>query len=114
MNRLFEFLFPLRLHRLSFFLRDAIVGIVACCLHANNSAMNPRSFWVLAIALSIYELFFIILPRIRDIGMSGWWLPLCFVPVANAVFGIILLFRAPKYPIGESVDVVEPKAQTSN
>jgi hypothetical protein len=47
------------------------------------------------ILLIIYDLLFIVLPRMRDVGMSAWWLLVMFIPVANVVFGIILLFRPP-------------------
>jgi len=107
MNWLVEFLFPRRLHRLAYFLRGVAVDIVTACLYDNNSTMNPRYFWILAMALMIYTLFFILLPRIRDVGMSGWWLAFCFIPIANIALGIILLFRAPEYRYGAVADVVE-------
>jgi uncharacterized membrane protein YhaH (DUF805 family) len=47
------------------------------------------------IILTIYGFLFIGLPRIRDIGMSGWWLLIMLVPIANIWLGLILLFRAP-------------------
>ena len=59
--------------------------------------MNPMFWWTSVVALSLYELFFITLPRVRDIGINGWWLLLLFVPIANAIFAYILFFRAPLF-----------------
>jgi len=68
-----------------------VIGI----LYASSTIYNPRLWWPSVIVLLVYGLFFIVLPRIRDTGMSGWWLLVTFVPGADIVFGIILLFRAP-------------------
>ena len=57
--------------------------------------MNSVYFWASVIVLTVYGFFFIGLPRIRDIGMSGWWLLIMLVPIANIWLGLILLFRAP-------------------
>ena len=92
---LVEFIFPRRLHRLAYFLRGVALDTVTGILYASSTTFNPRFWWPSVIVLIIYGLFFIVLPRIRDVGMSGWWLLLTFIPVADIVFGIILLFRAP-------------------
>lgn len=60
------------------------------------------------IALLLYGIFFIVLPRIRDIGLSGWWLFLIFVPAVDIVFSIILLFRAPALLSNKPHTVPEP------
>ena len=93
---LIEFIFPGRLHRLAYSLRVVTTDILAGFIYA-FSGTNASSVWLvfLYVGLAVYQLFFIILPRIRDIGMSNWWLLLIFVPGVNVVFGIILLFRAP-------------------
>jgi len=104
MNWLVEFLFPQRLHRLAFFLRLVVSDIMPACLYFINPEIHPRYFLGFYIVLLIYSIFFIILPRVRDVGMSAWWLLILFVPIAGALFLIILLFRAPKnYGIAESV-----------
>ena len=96
MRSLIEFIFPLRLHRLAYFLRAVATDVLAGFIYA-FSGTNASSIWLvlLILALAAYQLFFIILPRIRDIGMNNWWLLLILVPVIDVVFGIILLFRAP-------------------
>ena len=104
MNWLVQFFFPRRLHRLAYFLRGVTMDIGTAFLYANNNMMNPRYFWFLLIGLLLYSLFYILLPRMRDIGMSGWWLIFLFIPVLNVVLGLILLFRAPKYRLSEFND----------
>ena len=94
MHWLVEFIFPRRLHRLAH-LRGMIANIVTYFLYSGSTTMDSRYWWSSTIAVLIYGLFFIVLPRIRDIGMSGWWLLVTFIPVADIVLGIILLFRAP-------------------
>jgi uncharacterized membrane protein YhaH (DUF805 family) len=61
--------------------------------------------------LVIYSLFFIVLPRIHDVGMRWWWLLICFIPGANIVLGIILMLRGPEYHFGASVGAVEQKSE---
>jgi uncharacterized membrane protein YhaH (DUF805 family) len=63
--------------------------------------------WILFIILWFYSMFFILLPRIHDVGMKWWWILLIYFPPVYILLGIILLFRAPNYRLGESV-------QTSN
>jgi uncharacterized membrane protein YhaH (DUF805 family) len=96
MHRAIEFIFPSRLHRLACFLRGIVVETVSSyLLYAGSISMDYRYVgWPVAV-LFLYEMFFIVLPRIRDVGMSGWWLLTAPVPIANIVLGIILLFRAP-------------------
>ena len=65
------------------------------------------SYWAAAvILLGLYGIFFIVLPRLRDVGMSVWWLIVALIPVANGGLGIILLFRAPEY------DFASPASET--
>ena len=71
------------------------MDIVAGFVYANSTTFEPRYWWSSVIVLVTYGLFFIILPRIRDAGMNGWWLVVALIPVADIVLGIILLFRAP-------------------
>ncbi len=95
MHWLIDFIFPRRLHRLAYFLRGAALDIITGFLYASSTTFQPRYWWPAVIAFAIYGLFFIILPRIRDVGMSGWLLLVTLIPVADVIFGIILLFRAP-------------------
>jgi uncharacterized membrane protein YhaH (DUF805 family) len=92
---MFEFLFPRRLHRLSYFFRLTAVNIANGILYGCGSGLDPRMIWSLIGASIVYCIFFIALPRMRDIGMNGWWVLLIFVPGADIIFSAILLFRAP-------------------
>lgn len=93
MNTFIEFIFPRRLHRFAYFLRGMVLSIVTGFLYANSTTFAQQLWWPIVIALFIYTVCFVTLPRIRDIGMSGWWLLVMFIPVANVLFGIILMFR---------------------
>lgn len=89
------FIFPRRLHRLAYFIRALIFDAIAGFLYSLGTTRNARIWWASVIILTIYGMLFIVLPRIRDIGMSGWWVLAMLIPIADAVFGVILLFRAP-------------------
>jgi uncharacterized membrane protein YhaH (DUF805 family) len=91
-----DFIFPQRLHRLAYFIRGLTADGMACFLYSCNATMDSTVLWTSVIAVWIYGAFFIRLPRIRDVGMSGWWLVLMVIPIADFVIGIILLFRTPK------------------
>jgi hypothetical protein len=97
MSSIIEFLFPRRLHRLEFFVRDVVLAVPLYFIYSCSTTMNPMFWWTSVVALSLYELFFIALPRVRDIGISGWWLLLLFVPIADVIFAYILFLRAPSF-----------------
>jgi uncharacterized membrane protein YhaH (DUF805 family) len=96
MRWLIQFIFPRRLHRIAYFLRGLFVGgtVFILCGVGSGVVHVPYLLSVI-IVLTIYELFFIDLPRARDLEMNGWWLLLLFVPGTNFVLGSILLLRAP-------------------
>ncbi len=97
---LVEVLFPRRLHRLAYFLRSLAVDMVASFLYTVSTTMAPPYWWTSLLLLLAYAIFFILLPRLRDAGMSAWWiLAAVLVPVAGIVLGVLLLFRAPEYPL---------------
>jgi uncharacterized membrane protein YhaH (DUF805 family) len=54
------------------------------------------------VALCVYQFFLILLPRVRDTGMSGWWVLLSLVPIIYIFLTIILLFRAPEYHFADA------------
>ena len=76
-------------------MRGIVTEVLAYFLYSSDKTMDVRVWWASVIGLSLYALWFVVLPRIRDIGMSGWWLLTTLVPGVNIVFGIILAFRAP-------------------
>ena len=97
MNDLVEFIFPRRLHRFAYFVRIILLNTATYFLYSCSTTMNPPLFWISAIAILVYGIMFVVLPRIRDLGMSGWWLLGAFVPLLNIWLGLILLFRAQSY-----------------
>ena len=101
MNWLIRFIFPRRLHWVAFLLRLIVADVMPAFIYFTNSDTHSESFFLLDIILVIYTLIFIILPRIRDVGISGWWLLVAFIPFANSLLALILLFRAPRYQSGK-------------
>jgi len=112
MNWLIEFIFPHRVHRLAYLLRILATNAVLYCIFGIGAAQGGEAYIRLlcVVALIAYQLFFIALPRVRDIGMNGWWLLLVLVPVANIVFGIMLLLRAPATLSNRPNTALEPTA----
>lgn len=94
MNWLLEFIFPRRLHRLAYFLRLVGANLAVGFFYFAGSASNSGYWWLAIVALWIYAIFFVILPRMRDLEISKWWLLITPVPFVSDLFGIILLFRA--------------------
>ena len=107
MRPLIEFIFPSRLHRLAYFLRATFAAIVGEIIYSCGATFNHEYFWAVVIVICIYSFFFIDLLRIRDVGMSGWWLLVGFAIfppywlgiAANLWLGLILIFRAPSFAI---------------
>lgn len=95
-----KFLFPTRISRLSYFLRNLSVVAVAYGLSAiaEEPLQNKSPLWllllisILAFALLAYWVFYIGRPRCKDAGINRWFLLLALVPYVDAVFGLTLLF----------------------
>src|SRR5438309_12090413 len=97
MRTLVEFFFPKKIHRLGYLARILTTNLALGVILAVSSAGN-HGYWIIAVVLlGIYQLLFILLPRLRDTGMSGWWVLLSLVPVVYVFLAIILIFRAPEY-----------------
>src|SRR5262249_15014025 len=86
-----EFIFPKRIHRLSFLVRFLATNLLGSWLIL---ALNSRNLispipvttvswycYVVVFAFLTYMLLFVVLPRVRDTGMSGLWVLLSFFPV---------------------------------
>lgn len=71
--------------------------------------MNPGLCFGLMILIVIYSIFFIVLPRVRDIEIRWWWCLFCLIPLVNIVLGIVLLFHPPKNRFG-----ISKKLKSSN
>ena len=94
---LIDFLFPKRLHRLGYLWRILATNLGAGVIVASTSPMEQIAPMLGLVALCVYQFFFILLPRVRDTGMSGWWILLSLVPIVYVCLTIILVFRAPEY-----------------
>lgn len=92
MYLLLEFLFPKYLARLSYFLRTLFCDALLVYLYSDEWGETPAGI-VAIIALLLYMSFFVLLPRIRDIGLSAGWTILAFIPYVSSLLGVLLLFR---------------------
>jgi uncharacterized membrane protein YhaH (DUF805 family) len=96
-----EFLFPTRIHRVSFLVRFVVCIIATQFLVAYvplspsvHSAPSVLVWLIAALLVGVYALFFVFLPRLRDAGLSEWWLLVALLPFANLLLASVLLFRA--------------------
>jgi hypothetical protein len=105
MNGIVEFIFPRRLHRLAYFLRGVASNVIMGLICYEISIQGSGYLWSSFFVVWSYTVLFIVLPRVRDVGMKWWWIPLIYFTPLYFVFGIILLFRAPNYRFGESVQI---------
>jgi uncharacterized membrane protein YhaH (DUF805 family) len=95
MRWLIEFIFPRRLHRIAYLLRVLLIDGLASVLSGIGSDIYSPYFLGGLVVITLYEFFFVCLPRARDLEINGWWLLLFLVPGADIVLGTILLLRAP-------------------
>ena len=92
-----QLFFPRRLQRLAYFIRVCLCNAVGALIFVLGSPFEQPLGALSYLVLAIYAVLFVLLPRLRDIEMSAWWLLLVLVPVANVLLSILLLFRAPVY-----------------
>ncbi|MCB1228639.1 MAG: hypothetical protein KDN19_00135 [Verrucomicrobiae bacterium] len=100
MNAILRFFFPQMLGRASYFIRLILANLATAILyfgiedaeHKEEAGFLVGVLLLAMILLTIYAAIYIILPRIREIGLSGWTLILAFIPVVAGFFGMSLLF----------------------
>jgi uncharacterized membrane protein YhaH (DUF805 family) len=97
-----DLLFPTRLRRLPYFLRILPLNFLSLGMMANfdeNTAIVGENLLLTLgiIAITIYAIFFIYLPRIRDCGLSPWSLVLSLIPYLSSVYGVVLLCKPSKF-----------------
>jgi uncharacterized membrane protein YhaH (DUF805 family) len=102
MSRFEELVFPKRLHRISYLIRIVIADFCLWLLLSISSPSDPTLgglrlvvIFLGAFIIGIYSLFFILLPRIRDAGWSGWWVLVGMLPYVGPIFHLVLLFIPP-------------------
>jgi uncharacterized membrane protein YhaH (DUF805 family) len=97
MRGLIGLLFPKRLQRFGYLWRIIATNLAVGMIVASASPID-RVFPMLGlVGICFYQFLFILLPRTRDTGMSGWWVLLSLVPIVYVFFTIILVFRPPEY-----------------
>jgi uncharacterized membrane protein YhaH (DUF805 family) len=82
--------------RLTYAMGVFALSVVYACWRA-ASGDNPNSFWVASI-LALVVLLFLMVARLHNIGMSGWWAILLFIPLA----GLFVMIPCLVYPAGYS------------
>ena len=97
MRWLIEFIFPKRIQRLGYLWRILATNLGVGLIFASSSPFENPSASLGLIALLAYQFFFVLLPRVRDTGMSGLWVLLSLVPIVYIFLGIILVFRPSEY-----------------
>ena len=119
MRQIVKFIFPKRIHRLSFLVRALATNLLCFWLMvalSSSHVITPTPvtagfedwyYYVALLALGIYTLLFVVLPRLRDTNMSGWWVLLSLVPAVYGFLCIILVFRAPQYHFEGSSNTAE-------
>jgi len=85
-------LFPTRLARISYLIRLLICNLYLFFIIPGILEHRlPECLGL--IAIFIYTNWFIILPRLRDTGMSAYWIILTFIPYVGIFFSLALMFR---------------------
>jgi uncharacterized membrane protein YhaH (DUF805 family) len=98
-----EGVFPRRLHRLDYLIRIVVADACLWLLLNITSPSDPTlgGLRLVAIVLgslvvSMYSLFFVLLPRVRDSGWNSWSVILGLFPYIGPLFHLLLLFIPPK------------------
>jgi hypothetical protein len=103
-------LFPPRIGRVSYFIRDCVIALLVWGVL--GSSLSNESHLIVAILFLIayvYWLFWVVLPRIRDLSMPPFWLILMLVPVLNVVFALVLTFQPSAIAYPQSTDTPPTK-----
>ena len=102
MSRFEEIVFPKRLHRVPYLIRIVVADICLWLLLSTASPSDPTFAGLRLVAIclgafiiGIYSLFFVLLPRVRDVGWNGWWVVVGLLPYIGPLFHIVLLFIPP-------------------
>ncbi|HEX7038854.1 MAG TPA: DUF805 domain-containing protein [Trueperaceae bacterium] len=120
MNTFNPFRFDGRIGRLQYFGFSVIWGVLltvvamALGLSASMSGLSAAgsaSFWLLFLVYVVATVSYGV-RRLHDLDKSGWWYLLSFVPLANVVLGLILLF-GPGTPGANRFGVRDEHAQAA-
>lgn len=111
-SEIMNFLFPLKIGRGEYFLRNLVLGVVISLplgllkIYAQRSGISSLLMihLFLLIASCIFCLWFSVIPRINDAGVSPKLAVLIFIPIVSTIFGLALLFT----PSNETQQTQEP------
>jgi uncharacterized membrane protein YhaH (DUF805 family) len=101
-----HWIFPHRLGRLNFVVRLLPLEIpVMIWTEELLDAHSKSPSWMLPslIAVMAYMIWFVMLPRVRDCGLSVWTVLLGLIPVVSGLFGLALLFKASITPFEQEM-----------
>ena len=108
MSRFEEVVFPKRLHRISYLVRIVIADFCLWLLLSIASPNDPTLgglrlvvIFLGVFVIGIYSLFFVLLPRVRDAGWSGWWVLLGLLPYIGPFFHFVMLFVPSKRDLAD-------------
>ena len=91
-----SWIFPTRLHRFSYLIRNTLVVLIGLSFleGGTGDGADPESLWI-GVPIFLYWLVFVFVPRLRDAGLSYWWVLLALVPLIDVLASVLLLFKAP-------------------
>jgi len=104
---LVELLFPKRLGRGSYFIRSCAILLLFWGLFGALPNESHEIETILLLLAYVYWIFWVVLPRMRDLSMRPFWLILMRVPVLNVVFGWVLAFRPSAIALPRPTDTPE-------
>lgn len=110
MRVLIGFIFPRRIQRLDYLCRILITNAGVDAAFAVGSPSEFGYTALGALAIFIYQIFFVVLARLRDAGMSGWLVLLGLIPFVYIFLTILLLFRPPEFHFTDVADESAAKA----
>jgi len=93
---LVELFFPKRIGRGSYWIRACVVAVLIWGLIGSSSTLRGLELITLPLLLltiCVYDLFWVLLPRMRDLSIRPFWLIVILVPVLNVAFGTVLALR---------------------
>ena len=98
MKTLLHLLFPKSLDRPQYVVRILCCTALVVGLYLVRGLVDPIANATMLIVWN-YAAFFVILPRLRDCGMSFIYALLALVPLIYVFLFIVLMFRPPKYEL---------------
>jgi hypothetical protein len=86
--------FPRRIGRASFVIRACLISMIGYGLLSSVFLDSKVTAAIFVLLVWIYGLFWLDLPRMRDLSIRPWWLILMLVPVINIAFLLLLAIRS--------------------